>query len=167
MENLNFNTWGERDDWEAPLWSLDVPGRDGQPPRALILDADPALCRQVGLALRSLGIHSDTFCDAREALHSAREHTYAVAVVDVGLEQGFEVCRRLTRGDRARRIPVLAFACNASFLDRLKARRYGCQQFVTKPAPLERFLRAVWRTATGGRPLRDSAVPAQHLPSSA
>lgn len=167
MVNSNFNTWDGGDGWETPLWSLDVPGRDGQPPRALILDADPALCRQVGLALRSLGIHSDTFCDAREALHSATEHAYSVAVVDVGLEQGFEVCRRLTRGDRARRIPVLAFTCNASFLDRLKARRYGCRQFLAKPAPLERFLRAVWRTATGGCAQRDSTVLAQHLPSSA
>ena len=167
MENLNFKPWGETDDWEAPISTLEIPERGGQPPRALIVDPDPALCRHVGLALRSLGIHCDTFCQTGEALVAAREKTYAVAVVDVGLAQGFETCRRLARGDTGRRIPVLAFACNGSFLDRLKARRHGCRHFVTKPAPLELFLRAMWRTATGGQPHREPGFTAQQLPSGA
>lgn len=164
MATLSFDIWPGDQSWQHPMSSMDIPGCDGRPPKALILDADPALCRQVGLALKSLGIETDTFCEASEAMNAARSTRYAVAVIDVGLVQGFDVCHRLSRGDAGRRIPVLAFASGGSFLERLKARRHGAQSFVSKPAPLDRFLRAVWQTACSGRANADVDAP---VPSSA
>lgn len=165
MTTLNFDIWNEPEQCEEPLWMLDVPGFDDRPAKALILDADPALCRQVGAALRSLGIQAESYATPDEALAAAGEIAFSVAIVDVGLERGHEVSRALARGDAGRPVPVLAFASGGSFLERLKARRHGCSHYVRKPAPLERFLRAVWKTAKTAR--EHDAEQATQLPSSA
>ena len=143
-----FNPSTRDAEWHTPLWALEVNAPAGGAATALILDTDIALCRQIGVALRSLGMQTDVCNDAADAMHRAQHGHYDVAIIDIQVCDGLKLARTLSRGPTA--MPVVAFTSGGSFLNRLQARRHGCHAYVCKPAPLERFLRTVWQTCRIG-----------------
>ena len=82
--------------------------------------------------------------DGEEGLLKIRENTYDLVILDIQLPKmsGFEILDKLK--EEKKEIPniilVSAFAMDA---DKLKAKEYGIEKYITKPIDINNFLKNV------------------------
>ncbi|MBI4477799.1 MAG: response regulator [Acidobacteria bacterium] len=83
--------------------------------------------------------------DGYEALHRARQLRPDVILMDLSLPgiDGWEVTRRLKSDPEMRGIPIVAVTAHALPGDADRARRAGCDEFVTKPCFLDELLEKI------------------------
>ncbi len=112
-------------------------GRNGAPPRVLLIDDDAPFRTAMSKALRRRGFAVDPIPGGRagvEALNAGgvdREHPAGAAVLDLRMPDigGLEVLRR-TPG---RRVPVVVLTGHGTVPDAVEAMRLGAYTFLTKP----------------------------------
>ncbi|HEV2881754.1 MAG TPA: response regulator [Pyrinomonadaceae bacterium] len=85
---------------------------------------------------------------AEEGLTHARENSYALILLDIGLTDmdGLALCREIREFNR--RTPILFFTAYASLLDHEEAKRAGAQGCLRKPEDTPRLIPAI-RTLIG------------------
>ncbi|MGJ8640437.1 MAG: two-component system response regulator CreB [Opitutaceae bacterium] len=100
--------------------------------RVLVVEDEPSIRDSVVYALESEGYAVDWSGAGAEALEMARENTYQLIVLDVGLPDinGFDVCRELRIYSQ---VPVIFLTARASEVDRVVGLELGADDYVTKP----------------------------------
>ena len=85
---------------------------------------------------------------AEEGLTHARENSYALILLDIGLTDmdGLALCREIREFNRS--TPILFFTAYASLLDHEEAKRAGAQGCLRKPEDTPRLIPAI-RTLIG------------------
>ena len=105
--------------------------------RMLIVEDEPRLRLQLARHFSAGGWVVDESADGREALFLGNEHSYDIAIVDVGLPSmsGIEVIA----GWRAamREFPVLVLTARGDWQDKVEGLEAGADDYVTKPFRLE------------------------------
>jgi CheY-like chemotaxis protein len=101
----------------------------------LIVDDNPANIKLASFVLKSKGYRVRTASDAKEALIEIASFRPRLVLMDIQLPDidGLELTRRLKAEPATRAIVVVAVTANAMAGDEEKARRAGCDGYITKP----------------------------------
>ena len=121
-------------------------------PRILLVEDEPAIAETVLYALRTEGFEAKHCLTGGEALRLARDESFDLAVLDVGLPDigGFALCRELRR---SRELPVIFLTAHDAEAERILGLEIGADDYVTKPfSPRELVarVRVVLRRGQGG-----------------
>jgi len=113
--------------------------------RILIVDDDPQYVRILSLYLSSRGYRVETALDGDAAYRQATECLPDLIVADIAMPgpDGYELCRRLRRNRATRTIPFIFLTGHHEETDKIKARKVGSDDFITKPCPLEQLLQRI------------------------
>ncbi|WP_226469850.1 two-component system response regulator CreB [Luteimonas panaciterrae] len=101
-------------------------------PNILLVEDESAIADTVLYALRAEGFAATHCLAGHEALQVAREHTFDLAILDVGLPDigGFALCRELRRD---RDLPVIFLTARDAEMDRVLGLELGADDYVVKP----------------------------------
>ena len=108
--------------------------------RALIVEDEMLLAAQVDVYLRDNDFVVDVAADGEEGLHYAREYSYDVAIVDLGLPKldGMRLVETLRREKIA--TPVLILTARSDWQDKVKGLEAGADDYLAKPFHMEELL---------------------------
>ena len=120
--------------------------------RALVVEDDPDLARQIGEALRGAGFVLDVADNGEEGHFLGDTEPYDVVVLDLGLPDldGVTVLERWRRAER--RMPVLILTARDRWSEKVAGFDAGADDYLTKPFYMEELLarlRALVRRAAG------------------
>lgn len=114
-------------------------------PKILVVDDDPQWLRVVSLYLKKFSYQIATAQDGEEAIRKVADEQPDVVIADINMPglDGFELCRQLRRDPATRTIPFIFLTGRDQDHDRIRARKIGSDDYLTKPCPLERLTRSV------------------------
>lgn len=120
--------------------------------RALVVEDDRDLARQLTDALTENGYAVDTAYDGEEGHFLGDTEPYDVIVLDIGLPvmDGIEVLEQWREAERA--VPVLILTARDRWREKIAGLDAGADDYVTKPFQMEEVLariRALVRRSTG------------------
>lgn len=92
--------------------------------------------------LEANGIRTIQTRDGRNVLEMARAHRPDVILMDIQLPEisGLEVTKMLKRDPELKSIPVIAVTAFAMKGDEQKIREGGCEDYISKPISVSRFM---------------------------
>ena len=114
-------------------------------PKILVVDDEPKWLRIVSLYLGNRNCHVATALNGEEAIQKVAEEHPDLFVADIGMPgmDGYELCSRLRRDAATRTIPFIFLTARDQDQDKIKARKVGADDYLTKPCPLERLAQSV------------------------
>lgn len=123
----------------------------GQTPLILVVDDFQDGREMCVEYLSFLGYRVAEARDGYEALERARALVPDVVLMDLSLPgiDGWDVTRRLKADPRTRHLAIIAVTAHALPGDAERARRAGCDAFVTKPCFLDELLEQIQRVTPG------------------
>jgi two-component system cell cycle response regulator DivK len=95
--------------------------------------------------LEANGINTVQTRDGKLAVDMAREHKPDLIIMDIQLPEisGLEITQMLKADDELKHIPVIAVTAFAMKGDEQKIREGGCEDYISKPISVSRFLEVV------------------------
>lgn len=112
----------------------------------LVVDDSPTIRKLVGITMRKRGYRVLEAGDGREALEVMQvEGNPDLLVLDVTMPRmdGYMLCRAIRDNLATSRIPVIMLSDRDGFLDRMRGRMAGSNQYLIKPFQPEVFVNAV------------------------
>jgi two-component system catabolic regulation response regulator CreB len=102
-------------------------------PRILVVEDEPAIADTIVYALATDGFEPDWCGTGADALQAVRQHTPALAILDIGLPDtnGFELFRQLREFDPA--LPAIFLTARSSEVDRVVGLELGADDYMAKP----------------------------------
>lgn len=121
----------------------------------MLVEDEVGLANAIGRGLEAEGFQVDVVHDGRQGLERAREHRYAVIILDIMLPgmNGYRVCRTLRAEDVW--TPILMLTAKDGEWDEAEALDTGADDFLSKPfsfVVLVARLRALLRRGVTPRP---------------
>jgi two-component system, OmpR family, response regulator len=122
------------------------------PVRALVVEDDPDLNRQLAAALTDAGFAVDKAFDGEEAYFLGETEPYDIIILDLGLPKmgGINVLEQWRRAER--KMPVIILTARDRWSDKVSGMDAGADDYVAKPFHMEELLarvRAQVRRASG------------------
>lgn len=113
--------------------------------KILVVDDDPKWLRVASLYLCARNYQVETAQSGDEALRKVSESLPDVVIADIGMPgmDGYDLCSRLRRDPKTRTLPFIFLTARDQDQDRIKARKIGSDDYLTKPCPLERLTQSV------------------------
>ena len=120
--------------------------------RALVVEDDPDLNRQLVAALSEAGFAVDKAMDGEEAYFLGETEPYDIVVLDIGLPKmdGISILEQWRRADK--KMPVIILTARDRWSDKVAGMDAGADDYLAKPFHMEELLarvRAQVRRATG------------------
>ncbi len=114
-------------------------------PKILIADDEPNWLRVLSLYLRGRHCDVTTALDGHEAIEKIHQEKPDLIIADITMPgmDGYELCRRLRRDATTRTIPFIFLTARDHETERMKARRIGADEYLTKPCSLDRVVQSV------------------------
>ena len=111
--------------------------------RALVVEDDAALRKELTGILERGGFAVDAAADGRDGLFQAVEYALDIAVIDLGLPglDGLEIIRRLR--ERGRNYPVLILTARDGWRSKVEGLEAGADDYLAKPFHPEELLARV------------------------
>jgi DNA-binding response OmpR family regulator len=109
--------------------------------KILVVDDEAHLRRVVSLYLRARNYEVETAENGLEAIHKVAVDRPDLIIADIGMPglDGYELCSRLRRDMATRTIPFIFLTARDQDTDRIKARKIGSDDYLTKPCPLDQL----------------------------
>ena len=120
--------------------------------RILVVEDDSRLLTQLDILLQKNGYSVDLADDGQKALFLLQEHTYDLAIIDIGLPviDGFEVIQKARKNDVS--CPILILTARDRWQEKVEGLDSGADDYLTKPFHNEELLariNALIRRAAG------------------
>lgn len=120
--------------------------------RLLVVEDDSRLLTQLDILLQKNGYSVDLADDGQKALFLLQEHTYDLAIIDIGLPiiDGFEVIQKARKNDVS--VPILILTARDRWQEKVEGLDAGADDYLTKPFHNEELLariNALIRRAAG------------------
>mgnify|MGYP000085148337 CR=1 FL=1 len=120
--------------------------------KLLLIEDDLSLVTQLTQQLAASGYTVDSSTDGEDGLYRAREYTYDLLVVDVGLPilSGIDVIEQLRRDGNS--TPILVLTARSSWQDKVYGLNAGADDYLVKPfhhEELEARIQALIRRVGG------------------
>lgn len=120
--------------------------------KLLLVEDDEVLVKQLSSNLAQVGYHVDSATDGEEGLYRAREFTYDLIIVDLGLPKisGIGMIEQL-RADELN-TPILILTARSSWQDKVNGLNTGADDYLVKPFQFEEMharVQALLRRAGG------------------
>ena len=114
-------------------------------PKILVADDEPNWLRVLSLYLKGRQCDVTTALDGHEAMQKIQEDKPDLIIADITMPgmDGYELCRRLRRDAATRTIPFIFLTARDHETERMKARRIGADEYLTKPCSLDRVVQSV------------------------
>jgi two-component system cell cycle response regulator DivK len=95
--------------------------------------------------LEAHGINTVETSDGHSVLDLAREHKPDLILMDIQLPEvsGLDVTKWLKQDEELKHIPVIAITAFAMKGDEQKIREGGCEDYISKPISVTRFLEVI------------------------
>jgi CheY-like chemotaxis protein len=108
-------------------------------PRVLVVDDNPAVCKQLEIELRHFDVEIDFVPSARKAIELVGKHHYQMAFLDVVLPDwdGFQICKRIKSKTPDTVVVMLAGKSSAS--EKLRGALAGCNAYLLIPIVRQMF----------------------------
>lgn len=136
--------------------------------RVLLVDDDPAVCRDYARVLRRFNLGIETATNGHAALERVVPGSFDAMLVDVAMPglDGLGLLRAIH--DRDPSLPVLLMTGDPSLSTALKAIEYGAAHYLPKPVDQHTLAEAVWRAVElrGSTRRLPTSVPARRAPNS-
>jgi DNA-binding response OmpR family regulator len=109
--------------------------------KILVVDDEAHLRRVVSLYLRARNYEVETAENGLEAIQKVSADRPDLIIADIGMPglDGYELCSRLRRDTATRTIPFIFLTARDQDTDRIKARKIGSDDYLTKPCPLDQL----------------------------
>jgi len=120
--------------------------------RALVVEDDPDLIRQLSETLRTEGYAVDQATDGEEAMYLGEVEPYDIVVLDLGLPVMDGVSVLKSWRAKGRTMPVLILTARGQWSEKVSGFDAGADDYLTKPFQMEELLariRALIRRAAG------------------
>src|SRR5687768_12720631 len=120
--------------------------------RALVVEDDPDLIRQLSETLRAEGYAVDQATDGEEAMYLGEVEPYDIVVLDLGLPVMDGVSVLKSWRAKGRTMPVLILTARGQWSEKVSGFDAGADDYLTKPFQMEELLariRALIRRAAG------------------
>jgi CheY-like chemotaxis protein len=113
--------------------------------KVLVADDEPNWLRVLSLYLKGRQCDVTTALDGHEAMQKIQEDKPDLIIADITMPgmDGYELCRRLRRDAATRTIPFIFLTARDHETERMKARRIGADEYLTKPCSLDRVVQSV------------------------
>lgn len=113
--------------------------------KVLVIDDDPSICKTVGVLLEDYGYNPRTFTDADEALETAENESFQVALIDLRMPKmdGVEVVERLKKIDE--QMSCIVMTAYPNLESATETMRRGTCDYIPKPFKQEELVQAVER----------------------
>lgn len=101
--------------------------------------------------LEAHGLETIQTRDGKQAFDLAREHSPDLIIMDIQLPEisGLEITKQLKDDEDLKSIPVIAVTAFAMKGDEKKIRDGGCEDYISKPISVGRFMGAVQKHLSG------------------
>ena len=111
-----------------------------QKTRLLLCEDDEALGGLLADFLRRLDFEVDLFGNGEDGLEAFRQRHYDLCLLDINMPQlnGFEVLENIRRAGSE--VPVVFLSERKAIEDVIKAYNLGCDDYLTKPCPMDILL---------------------------
>lgn len=120
--------------------------------RLLVVEDDSRLLTQLDILLQKNGYSVDLADDGQKALFLLQEHSYDLAIIDIGLPivDGFEVIQKARKNNVT--VPILILTARDRWQEKVEGLDSGADDYLTKPFHNEELLariNALIRRAAG------------------
>jgi len=120
--------------------------------RLLVVEDDSRLLTQLDILLQKNGFSVDLADDGQKALFLLQEHTYDLAIIDIGLPKldGFEVIQKARKNNVV--CPIIILTARDRWQEKVEGLDAGADDYLTKPFHNEELLariNALIRRAAG------------------
>lgn len=131
--------------------------------KVLLVEDEPKMGSLLSAGLTEEGFLIDLATNGADAVWQATEREYDAVLLDVMLPDidGFEVCRRIRRGDRA--TPILMITARDAVPDRIAGLEAGADDYMIKPFAFAEVLARLHALGRRGRVERGELVTAGGL----
>lgn len=115
------------------------------PKKVLIVEDNELNMKLFHDLLEAHGVDTVETRDGSKALELAREHKPDLILMDIQLPEisGLDVTKMLKADDELKSIPVIAVTAFAMKGDEQKIREGGCEDYISKPISVTRFLEVI------------------------
>jgi len=113
--------------------------------KVLVIDDDPSICKTVGLLLEDHGYSPRTFTNPDEALETAEQESFQIALIDLRMPamDGVEVVEKLKRIDD--RMSCIVMTAYPDLDSATETMRRGSCDYICKPFKQDELVAAVDR----------------------
>ncbi len=113
--------------------------------KVLVIDDDPSICQTVGLLLEDHGYSPRTYSDPDEAIATAEQESFQIALVDLRMPtmDGVEVVERLKQIDD--RMSCIVMTAYPDLDSATETMRRGTCDYIPKPFKQEELIQSVER----------------------
>ena len=107
--------------------------------------------------LEAHGVNTVETYDGKNVLELAREHNPDLILMDIQLPEisGLDVTKQLKSDDELKSIPVIAVTAFAMKGDEQKIREGGCEDYISKPISVGKFMATINQYLEGDDPSDD------------
>jgi twitching motility two-component system response regulator PilG len=136
-----------------PLREIHIDTEHMEGKLVLVIDDSPMICRIVEFSLREYGINTISFYSGVDALNALQDGVVPVpdlVLLDINLPvmNGYDVAGMLNGNRTFRRngrpVPIVMLSGKDGLFDRIRARRAGAEDFISKPFKQPDFIRKVF-----------------------
>ena len=115
--------------------------------------------------LEAHGIDTVQIRDGNRAYELAIEHKPDLIIMDIQLPEisGLEVTRKLKENPELKQVPVIAVTAFAMKGDEQKIREGGCEDYISKPISVSRFIEVVKKHLSKNQDKEATDKPAEQL----
>jgi len=108
--------------------------------RALVVEDEELLRKDLSGALREKGFAVDEAADGNEGLFLGKEYPIDIAVIDIGLPKlsGIDLIKQLRKAKRS--FPILILTARSQWQDKVEGLEAGADDYLVKPFHVEEFL---------------------------
>jgi twitching motility two-component system response regulator PilG len=124
----------------APSKKSKSPGKEDAPaanriPQIVCIDDDLSIGKKVEYTLGEMGYRAIAIADPLQALSQVFQIKPDLILCDIAMPhlEGYEVCAMLRRSTAFRRTPIVMLTGKETFVDRVRARLSGANDYLTKP----------------------------------
>jgi len=120
-------------------------------PSILVVDDQEDILQTTALVLKQGGYEVATAANGYEAVETARALRPDLVLLDIEMPRmdGWEALRLLRLDEATRDIPVAMFTILFDLREKVRALKYGAQDYVTKPFSMDDLLGRVERILNG------------------
>jgi len=113
--------------------------------KVLVIDDDPSICKTVGLLLEDNGYSPRSFTSPDEAIKTAEQESYQVALIDLRMPamDGVEVIEKLKQIDE--RMSCIVMTAYPDLDSATETMRQGTCDYIAKPFKQEELIAAIDR----------------------
>ena len=132
---------------QAPITPPPIPSTPQQEYKALVIDDNAAIRKQLEIELRTSGIPSQPAESGEQALEMIQDGDFDLIFLDIMMPgiDGYETCGQIRSNPKYKKTPIIMLSGKTAPLDEVKGVIAGASTYLTKPIQHDQFQQVLQR----------------------